>query len=154
MTLMKTIVAALTLILAPTLLNAGPENNSTAPAKQVRKAEIDFARAFVDRDQSKFFNSIADDASFLGPHRTLAGKDEIVKVWSGYFKDDAAPFSWAPERVVVNAAGDLALSTGAVRDSKGELVGNYSSIWQRQKDGSWKVIFDGPGSPAPCPQTK
>ncbi len=151
---MRMTSTALSLLLAFSIASAAFGGEVIAPADQVRQAEIEFARAFADRDQAKFFSYVADDASFLSAHKTLSGKEEIVKTWSGFFKDAAAPFSWAPERVVVNARGDLGLSTGAVRDPKGELIGNYSSIWQRQKDGTWKAIFDGPGAPAPCPQSK
>jgi ketosteroid isomerase-like protein len=154
MAFMKMTGAALFLLFASTFVSAAPNNSSAAPAEQVRKAEIDFARAFADRDPGKFFRYVAEDATFLSANRTLSGKEEIVKSWSGFFQEPAAPFSWAPERVVVNARGDLGLSTGAVRDPKGVVIGTYSSIWQRQKDGSWKAIFDGPGAPAPCPEVK
>ena len=30
-----------------------------------------------------------------------------------------------------------------VYDPDGKWVGNFSSVWQKQQDGSWKVIFDG-----------
>ena|SRR6476620_10723245 len=116
-------------------------------ADEVRKAEIAFAQAFADRDQAKFFTFVADDAHFLGPKRTLNGKEEVKSVWTNYLKDPQAPFSWTPERVVVNARGDLGLSTGPVLDAGGKHIGNFSSIWQRQRNGTWKVIFDGPGAP-------
>jgi hypothetical protein len=49
--------------------------------------------------------------------------------------------------VVVNRKGDIGLSTGPVLDADGKHIADYSSIWQRQRNGSWKVIFDGPGAP-------
>ena len=116
-------------------------------AAEVRKAEIAFAQAFADRDQAKFFTFVADDAHFLGPRRTLNGKEEVKSVWTNYLKEPQAPFSWTPERVVVNSKGDLGLSTGPVLDAAGKHIGNFSSIWQRQRNGTWKVIFDGPGGP-------
>ena len=119
--------------------------------EEVRNAEIAFAKAFADRDQVRFFSFVLDDATFLGPKTVLGGKPEVMRVWSGFFKPEKAPFRWAPERVVVNAAGDLGLSTGPVHDPDGKQIGNFSSVWQRQKDGSWKVLFDGPGSGPPCP---
>lgn len=119
-------------------------------AKGVSDAETAFAKAFADRDQTKFFAFVAEDANFLSPNRTLAGKPQVVETWSRFFKDSSAPFAWRPERVVVNGAGDIGLSTGPVLDPAGKHIGNFSSIWQKQKDGSWKVIFDGPGAPV-CP---
>jgi ketosteroid isomerase-like protein len=114
------------------------------PVEDVANAERAFAKAFADRDQAKFFAMVAPDANFLG-FRTLRGKDAVVKGWSRLF-EGPAPFSWGPERVEVTADGKLGLSTGPIYDTSGKHTGDYSSIWQKQSDGSWKVIFDGPGS--------
>ncbi len=121
------------------------------PAAEARKAEIDFAAAFAERDIEKFLNFLLDDAHFLGPKQTLSGKASVREGWSAFFDGDQAPFSWKPDRVVANAAGTLALSTGPIHDPKGKLIGYYSSVWQKQADGGWKVVFDGPGSALPCP---
>jgi pimeloyl-ACP methyl ester carboxylesterase/ketosteroid isomerase-like protein len=117
--------------------------------EEVRDAEIAFAKAFADRDAAKFFSFVSDDATFLSPHQTLSGKPEIVKRWGQFFNEKAAPFSWRPERVVVNAAGTTGLSTGPVFDKEGNQAGIYNSIWQRNERGEWKVLFDGPGAPSP-----
>lgn len=119
-------------------------------AADARQAEISFAKAFADRDAAKFFSFVADDAKFFSRTGMLAGKAAVVEGWSAYLKKPTPPFRWQPNRVETNGAGDLALSTGPVFDSAGTHLGNYSSIWQKQKDGSWKIIFDGPGEPA-CP---
>ena len=115
--------------------------------EQVRQAEIGFAKAFNDRDEDRFTSMIDEHAYFLGPRRSLQGKTEIMSVWSNLIRDN-----WAPDRVVVNGDSTLGLSTGPVRDQTGKVIGQYSSIWQRQSDGSWKVIFDGPGSFCPPSQ--
>jgi len=116
---------------------------------EVRNSEIAFAKAFADRDPAKFFSFVADDATFISAAGTLNGKAEVVKRWSQFFKSDKAPFSWRPERVVVTDGGRLGLSTGPVFDPEGIQAGVFSSIWEKQADGSWKVKFDGPGAPAP-----
>jgi len=126
----------------------------SSAAKDVRDAETAFAKAFADRDQAKFFAWVAEDANFLSTNKTLAGKAQVVEAWSRFFKDASAPFSWKPERVAVNGAGDIGLSTGPVHDAAGKHVGTFSSIWQKQKDGTWKVIFDGPGAPVCPPEEK
>src|SRR6266566_1553253 len=105
---------------------------------EVRRAEIAFAKAFGDRDQAKFFSFVLDDATFLGGLRTLAGKTQVVDRWSKFFASSPAPFSWTPERVAVNAAGMVGLSTGPVYGADGKQIGNYASVWVRQPDGSWK----------------
>jgi ketosteroid isomerase-like protein len=121
-------------------------------ADEVREAEAAFAQAFADRNQDKFFSFVADDAHFIGQRRTMTNKKEVIEVWSNYLKEPKAPFSWKPERVFVNGTGDIGLSTGPIYDPDGKHIGNFSSVWQRQKDGKWLVIFDGPGSGPPCDQ--
>lgn len=115
------------------------------PVEEVRQAEIAFAKAFADRNAETFFALVADDANFLGGLSTQKGKAQVVERWSRFFKASDAPFSWGPERVVVNGNGTLGLSTGPVFDPAGKHIGNYASIWQKQGDGAWKIIFDGVG---------
>ena len=117
------------------------------PVEEVRQAEIAFARAFAERDQERFFALVADDATFLSGAATLRGKAEVRRVWSGFFRDPQAPFSWGPERVVVSGDGKLGLSFGPIYDARGRQAGFYNSTWRREADGSWKVVFDGPGAP-------
>lgn len=122
-------------------------------ADEVRATEIAFAKAFADRDAKTFFTFVDDDAHFLGGKRTMNNKKEVEEVWTNYFKDEKAPFRWEPDRVVVNGKGDIGLSTGPVYDADGKHILNYSSIWQRQSNGKWKIIFDGPGA-AVCEPSK
>jgi pimeloyl-ACP methyl ester carboxylesterase/ketosteroid isomerase-like protein len=140
---MQKVVAVLLALLAATSAFA------QSHADEVRASEIAFAKAFADRDAAKFFSFVLDDATFLSA-KTLSGKAAVVERWSRFFAGPVAPFSWTPERVVTNAAGTIGLSTGPVFDANAHHIGNYSSIWVRQPDGAWKVLFDGPGSPAAC----
>lgn len=120
------------------------------PVEEVRQAEIAFAKAFADRDQAKFFSFVADDATFLGGLSTQRGRQAVVDRWSNFFKGPVAPFSWGPDRVAVNAAGNLGLSSGPVFDPNGKHTGSYTSTWVKQADGSWKILFDG-GGPSAAP---
>lgn len=142
---MRRIVLLIVLVLTATTALA----DSAADAKATEAA---FAKAFADRDAARFASFIADDATFFGQTRMLAGKQAIVDGWLPLLKDAKAPFSWRPERVAVNRAGDLAFTNGPVFDDKGNHFADFSSVWQKQKDGSWKIIFDGPGAPVCAPQ--
>jgi ketosteroid isomerase-like protein len=53
----------------------------------------------------------------------------------------------APERVEVLDSGQLALSTGSVRDPKGKRIGTFTSIWRKEAGGQWHILFD-KGDPA------
>jgi len=44
--------------------------------------------------------------------------------------------------VEVLDSGDLALSSGPVVSPAGETVGRFNSVWRKDPDGRWLVVFD------------
>jgi ketosteroid isomerase-like protein len=120
--------------------------------EQVLAAERAFARSMAERDFAAFGRHIADDAIFFNGRQALRGKAAVLAAWRGFFDGSAAPFSWEPDQVEVLDSGDLALSTGPVKNPRGEVVARFNSIWRRQADGGWLVVFD-KGSP-PDPTAK
>lgn len=115
--------------------------------EEVRAAELAFAKAFADRDATRFFAMLEADATFIGKRRTLHGRAEVQEGWRQLIEAPQPPFSWTPERVEISGDGRIGLSSGPVLAPDGHQVGTFSSIWRRQIDGTWKVIFDGPGCP-------
>ena len=109
---------------------------------EVRKAEIAFARTMAARDHAAFVTFLADEAIFVGPRRTLRGRQEVAEGWKRLYEGPQAPFSWAPQQVEVIASGTLALSSGPVKDPSGKRVGTYNSTWRREPDGAWKIVLD------------
>ena len=117
---------------------------------EVRNAEIAFAKAFADQDSDKFFSFVAKDAQFIQRNgAVLNGKEAVINRWGEMFKMKSAPFSWRPEHVAVTDNGRLGWSSGPVFGPDGIQIGVYTSIWEKQMDGSWKIKFDGPGTPPP-----
>lgn len=119
-----------------------------ADRRAVWETEEAFAASFAARDPERFATFLAEDAVFTGARRELRGKAEIAEAWKGMMlAGPEPPFSWRPTRVLVH--GDVALSTGTVHDPSGRWIGAFTSVWQRQPDGSWKIVLDGA---APCEQ--
>jgi len=114
----------------------GPESES------VRAREVAFAKTMADRDLGAFRTFISPEAIFFNGNDPIRGVDAIVAAWAGFFEGDQAPFSWAPDLVQVLDGGGLALSSGPVYNPAGEVVGRFNSIWRREADGEWRVIFD------------
>ncbi len=46
------------------------------------------------------------------------------------------PFSWEPENVEVVGSGNLAMSSGAVRDPSGKRTGTFNSVWRMEAGGN------------------
>jgi ketosteroid isomerase-like protein len=108
----------------------------------VRAREVAFANTMAERNLDSFRSFLSDEAVFFAGETVLRGADAIVAGWSGYFEGADAPFSWSPDVVVVLESGELALSSGPVLDSAGVQVGRFNSIWRKESDGQWRVVFD------------
>jgi ketosteroid isomerase-like protein len=119
-------------------------------AEEVRAAERAFAKTMADRDLAAFARHLAAESLFFSGSGVLRGKEAVVAGWKRFFDGPAAPFSWEPEVVEVLDSGTLALSSGPVRDPAGKAIGTFNSIWRREADGRWRVVFDKGCPPCAC----
>jgi ketosteroid isomerase-like protein len=103
------------------------------------------------RDHAAFATYLADDAIFFAADVPLRGKQAIAEAWQVYFDGAEAPFAWEPEQAEVLDSGDLALTAGPVYDPRGGRVATFSSIWRRQADGAWRIVFDKGNAACPSP---
>ncbi len=110
--------------------------------QQVFAAESSFAASMTKRDLSAFAAHVSPEAVFFGDTAVMRGKAAVLNGWRGFFTKPEAPFSWKPDVVEVLPSGKLAISNGPVFDPQGKRVGSFSSIWRREADGTWLVIFD------------
>jgi ketosteroid isomerase-like protein len=136
-----------TMVVVMTLLGTSGASSAAsvdtaALAEQVKAAETAFAAAMAARDLAAFAIHVADEAVFYGRESVTRGKAAVVASWKPLFEGPQAPFSWGPESVEVLDSGTLALSTGPVRNAAGKQIGTFNSIWRREADGTWKVVFD------------
>lgn len=119
-------------------------------AGEVRAAETAFATSMADRNVAAFSALVADEAVFFGGKGVLRGKTAVVADWMRFFDRPAAPFSWSAAEVEVLASGTLGYTSGPVYDPQGRRIGTFNSVWQRQGDGSWRVVFDKGCPPCDC----
>jgi ketosteroid isomerase-like protein len=133
------VIAAIVVVIGGSNIEGQSSDELT---RQVRAAEIGFARTMVTRDRAAFATFVADDAIFFGARGALKGKTAVVEAWARFFEGAQAPFSWTPDTVEVLESGTLALTSGPVRDNDGKQIGTFNSIWRRERDGRWRVVFD------------
>ena len=109
--------------------------------EQVRQTESAFARTMADRDHAAFTSFLADETVFMG-RTILRGKAAVAEAWKRFYEGPKAPFSWTPERVEVLDSGTLGMTSGPVFDENGQRTGTFNSVWRREKDGRWRIVFD------------
>ncbi len=132
---------------------APAEPAASDPAASLEAAELAFAASVAGRDRERFASFLDEEAIFVG-QTVLRGRQAIVEGWSVFFAEGGPRLVWQPEIVEVRADG-LGLSRGpytltvtAADGSESTSSGSFTSIWRRQPDGSWKILFDA-GCP-PC----
>lgn len=123
-----------------------PMNDATTLQQQVLAAERAFARSMAERRHEDFVRHLSEQAIFFGGAQPLRGKAAVAAGWKPYYGGVKAPFSWDPDLVEVVSDGQLALSTGLVRDPSGKPIGRFNSVWRQEAPGVWRVVFD-KGSP-------
>ncbi len=121
-----------------------------------RCREIAFSKSAENKDIEAFRSFLDGDARFVGG-AVARGPDEIVAAWQAFFADDGPAIKWRPQFVEVLEDGTLALTRGPFRmiakDQDGNPVehwGTFNSIWRKNADGEWRVVFDA-GNQAAAP---
>ena len=130
------------------------KQKSAQGADLLVQLEADFAKAVAEHGRAAFVTYFADDGVELEDGGGIATRDAISKepAWP-----EGTSLTWTPVKADMAASGDLGYTYGNYvfksKDKEGKPViyyGKYTSIWKKQKDGSWKVVVDmGNSSPAP-----
>lgn len=137
-------------LLAVTSTAAQTPGNLKAAADQILKSDAAFAQSVAEKNREKFLSFIADATTFNGGlANELHGRNAVMSAWSDFFLPDGPTLSWTPLNGEVLGAGDVGYTTGRSlyrqKGADGKVVerrGQYVTVWRKQADGSWKVVFD------------
>ena len=141
-----------TMLVAPALFsNSRPYASASekANADTLRQLEAEFMKAAAEHGSQGYLSYYADDAVEV-PNGApiIQGKVNIAK-GMGFLDQKDNHLTWAPVGADISASGDLGYTYGTFefrsKDKDGKAVvdhGKYTSIWKKQKDGSWKVVLD------------
>lgn len=143
----------------------GPTNNAAADMgsvqSAVRTAESQWLREWQARDLNRIVARYSGDAMVkFTPTGPMIGHNAIRTGIAPFLTDANFQIQFAAEEVRVASSGDLAATRGsytvrytnpATRQTETE-TGTYVTLWQRQTDGSWRVVEDiTSGNPAAPP---
>ncbi len=121
--------------------------NITKAKAEIMAAEKAFCKMAKESGvEVAFLAFAADDAVICRSSKFYKGKVGITEFYKRTDKKDV--LSWKPDFVSVSESCDMAYSYGEY-DFSGVRVGNtvtdhgtYQTIWKKQKDGTWKFVFD------------
>jgi ketosteroid isomerase-like protein len=118
------------------------------------EVERAFAQATAERGVDGWMDFMAPNAVELSAE-PLVGLDQIRAGMTKQFKLPGFRITWEPMKAEFLGQGDVGYAVGRYEvrftsdDGKPQVeTGSYLTTWQKQKDGSWKVVSD-IGSPDP-----
>ncbi len=150
---MRILLLPLACLLLPVGVAAAPAPTPqfTADECAVWQREQSFARSVAEHDAVAFATHVAENAAFgAGTLQPDRGRDAIVKRWAGLIEGKQVALRWYPTRVTMApGVDDVAWSSGPslieVLDPKAKhryLIGAFHSVWHKDADGAWRVLFD------------
>ena len=146
-------IAALAMC-STTASGAGTAASPGSPRCQVWQRELGFARAVADHDPVAFASFLAANTAFGVGREPIIGRDAVTREWQGIIDGSALKLEWYPAVVTLAGDGRTAYSSGpALYQDPGTGAyrhGRYGSVWQREADGEWRMIFDDGIRPEPA----
>ncbi|MFL6196099.1 MAG: YybH family protein [Thermoanaerobaculia bacterium] len=136
-----TSILALALLAAPGL--CAQTIDRQAALEGVVQAEKDFAKTAAEKGiRDSFLAYLADDSVLFRPD-PVNGKRFLSAQPGG-----PGFLSWYPVYSEVSLAGDLGFNTGPYElrpkgpEDKPVAMGNFSTVWRKEPDGTWKALID------------
>lgn len=128
----------------------GPPDEGVATMVAAERAFNALAAKTNIRDA--FFENMADQSILFRPG-PVNGKE----FFRARPSNPGPVLSWYPSYAELAGTGDLGWTLGpweyrSTKDKPAEAWGHFATIWQRQTDGKWKVLFDEGHSCARPPQ--
>lgn len=137
-----------------TASGAGTPAAPDSPRCQVWQRELGFAQSVADHDPVAFARFLAANTAFGVSREPTVGREAVTREWRGILDGSTLKLEWYPAVVTVGGDGRTAYSSGpALYQDPGTGAyrrGRYGSVWQREADGEWRLIFDDGIRPEPA----
>jgi ketosteroid isomerase-like protein len=138
------------LILGVVVVGVALGQTNSKASDAIRVADEAWLKTYVAKDVDKAVAFCDVQGSMLWPNVPAAtGKNAIAKLTASAFAIPDFKLVWKPDKVGIARSGDLGYTSGtyiwSFRDTSGKLVsdkGKYLTVWKKQADRSWKVLFD------------
>ncbi len=119
------------------------------------KADRDFNTATQENRLEGWMQAFDEDA-VIQQAKPVVGKEAIRVVEKEQWGDPNFHLTWSPDEAYPMPNGKMGYTRGhwvlTSKDEKGnpfKLTGQYLTVWRKNKQGEWKVIWDGGASDPP-----
>jgi len=117
---------------------------------QIRNTEMAFEQMAAEEGIAEAFWFFADSGAVIKRQNDtiIRGKENIRQYYSDPVYSRAL-VTWSPDFTEASENGDMGYTYGKYlwqfKDSSGKVTeykGVFHTVWKRQKDGSWKYVWD------------
>ena len=116
----------------------------------IRKLDKEWSAAAQTKDAGRMLAYYAEDGSAFPFNAPIAtGREQIQKLWTGLMGMPGFSLTFAPTKIEIAKAGDLAYDVGTfelkLSDASGNPTttnGKYVVVWKKQPDKQWKAVAD------------
>lgn len=124
--------------------------NKEETKSEIKKTEKEFVRMASEKGIAEAFYYFADEnAVILRENDTLIKGKENIKIYYKKKNDKNAVVTWNPDFIEVSDCGTLGYTYGKyiwkVKNKNDEIVeykGIFHTIWKKQKNNTWKYVWD------------
>lgn len=142
------IITGLVLLVADSGTGFGQANKKAEDA--LLAADAAWMKVYAAKDLERSVAFCDEEASMLPPNAPIAtGKEALTKLIGSAFAIPDYTLSWHANKVGVAHSGELGYTSGtydfSLKDPSGKTIsdrGKYLTVWKKEADGSWKVLFD------------
>jgi ketosteroid isomerase-like protein len=142
-----------------TLICFSASADDKAGREALLKADRDFAAAAQAHGVEAWVEAWAANGVHPDGPGLAVGKDGIRKQMAPQYASPGFNLEWVVSKAEISKGGNVGTTWGrfkATRMKDGKKVvstGDYVTVWEKQDDGSWKVVYDtGDRDPEPKPK--
>lgn len=130
--------------------SCGQPTDKNILEKEIFATEKSFEKMCAEKGVAEAFYFFADDSAVIKRESDtlIIGKENIKNYHNNDFYKTAS-VKWAPDFIDVSNDGSMAYTYGKYiwtsKDENGnesEFKGVFHTVWKRQKDNSWKYVWD------------
>src|SRR5258706_16456572 len=152
---MKIILRSVLLLLAC----ASALAQTSSPEAAIMQADRDFQTATEKRGAQGWASFFAEQG-IVTLEKPVIGPAAIQEAYKAFLSTPGLIFKWHPVKAEMFPGNNKGYTVGRYeittpdKDGKHHTrTGTYMTVWEKQQDSSWKVIFD-TGAPDPAPTAK
>lgn len=139
----------ITLAMLILLMACQPKPDLEKASAEIRHAEEAFAKLADEKGIAQGFYEFAAEGAVINRGGLIEGRDAI-KAFYEPIQKMGTKFRGKPDTVVVAESGELGYTYGkyehleidSVSNLKVTSSGIFHTIWRKQKNGSWKFVWD------------